>query len=114
LQKFRSPEELNGDWQTEKVDVFSLGYIIYSMITEDIPFKEYNPKEIHRMMRDGHLPAMGIEILRSNHPVDKVLMDAMNMCFEFNWRKRARASEVLDFLIEEMEQIKRNYERHNH
>jgi serine/threonine protein kinase len=99
---------LYGEWQTEKVDVFSLGYIIYSIITETIPFKEYDPKEIHKMIRDGHLPAIGLEILRSSHPIDKVLMDAMNMCFEFNWRKRARASEVLDFLIEEMEKIKKH------
>mmetsp|Transcript_6090 Transcript_6090/g.11558 ORF Transcript_6090/g.11558 Transcript_6090/m.11558 type:complete len:575 (-) Transcript_6090:153-1877(-) len=111
--RFRAPEELNGDWQTEKVDVFSLGYIIYSLITENIPFQEYDSKEVQQKMRDGHLPAIGLEILRSIDPIDKVLMDAMNMCFEYNWRKRPRASDVRDFLFQEMEKIK-NYEMHNH
>lgn len=104
--RIRSPEELNGDWQTEKSDVFSLGYVIYSILTENIPFKEYDPKEVHGMIRAGHLPSLGLEILQSNHSIDKALVEAMNMCFEFNWRKRARASVVLDFLMEETKRVR--------
>jgi hypothetical protein len=45
----------------------------------------------------------GTNNAKSLNPIDKILIEAINMCFVHDWRRRPRAREVRDFLLE-MEQ----------
>lgn len=108
---FRSPEEFKEDWQTEKIDVFSLGNIIYAIITGSLPFEEMDVKDAQEMVKNGILPKLKESFIHSDHPIDNVLVKAMDMCFEYDWRKRARAHQVRDLLMNEMENVKELYHK---
>jgi Protein kinase domain. len=109
--QFRSPEEFKEDWQTEKIDVFSLGNIIYAIITGSLPFEEMDVKDAQEMVKNGILPKLKGSFIHSDHPIDNVLVKAMDMCFEYDWRKRARAHQVRDLLMNEMENVKELYHK---
>lgn len=103
---FRSPEEFKEEWQTEKIDVFSLGNIIYTIITGNLPFEEQEMdlNDAQEMVKNGILPILKDNFIRSDHPIDRVLVKAMEMCFEYDWRQRARAYQVRNLLMNEMDE----------
>jgi len=108
ILQFRSPEEFKYEWQTEKIDVFSLGNVIYSILTESLPFEEMEEEDAQELVKEGILPVLKESVIRSGHPIDRVLVKAMNMCFEYDWRERARAYQVRDLLVHEMEHLMRS------
>jgi len=93
--------------QTEKVDTFSLGNVFYAIATERGPYDDQKRRdEAQQLVIAGELPPLDQAFIDSDHPADKALALAMNMCFEYDWRKRASAVEVRDFLREELKHVK--------
>lgn len=43
-----SPEMLNGELYTEKVDMWALGVILYAILSGDMPFSHDNRAEMYR------------------------------------------------------------------
>ena len=97
--------------QTEKIDTFSLGNILYVIATEKEPYYKDHTKEAQRLVMEGTLPSLDQDFIDSDHPADKALVVAMNMCFEHDWRKRASSAEVRDFLRKELKRVNREEHR---
>lgn len=96
---FRAPEEYKYEMQSEKVDVYSLGNTLYSIVTGIIPFDDIeDDEEAAKLVMDDKLPPLTESYLKSEHPIDRAMMKAMDMCFEYDWRMRSKASEVRDYL----------------
>lgn len=96
---FRAPEEYKYEMQSEKVDVYSLGNTLYSIVTGIFPFDDIEDDEkAAKLVMDDERPPLTNSYLESEHPIDRAMMKAMDMCFEYDWRKRAKASEVRDYL----------------
>jgi len=80
--------------------------------TEKEPYYKDNTKKTTRqLVTKGKLPSLDQDFIDSDHPADKALVVAMNMCFEYDWRKRASSAEVRDFLRKELKRV--NRERRN-
>ncbi len=85
--------------QTEKIDVYSLGNVIFSILTGLYPFDDLEMEDAQKKVMNGETPPIPVEYLKSNHPIDKALVQAMKMCWVYNWQDRANASDVRDFLM---------------
>ena len=96
---FRAPEEYKYEMQSEKLDVYSLGNTLYSIVTGMLPFEDIeDDEEAASLVMDDKRPPLTESYLQSEHPIDRAMMKAMDMCFEYDWRMRSKASEVLDYL----------------
>ena len=94
--QWRSPEEYAYKAETEKVDVYSLGNVLYFLLTKEIPWDEddLKNKEISEKVAKGERPRIPAEILESKHPFDKYMVEAIKMCFTHDQVKRPSALEV--------------------
>jgi serine/threonine protein kinase len=106
---FRSPEEYAYTLQSEKIDVFALGNILYVLLTDKEPFedirKEHNSTVIKELVQNGIRPILKRYLYESLDPSVNALIKAMEMCHELDWRKRARAIEVRDYLEKQLRDI---------
>lgn len=102
---YRSPEEYEYNLQTEKIDVYSMGNIFYSLMMNEDPFeKEYDKgssRQVRKLVKRGDRPKLNKEIVKSSDSILKVLRKAMNMCHKHDWRERASSKEVADLLTKE-------------
>ena len=110
-KQFRSPEELKYTHQTEKIDVYSMGNIFYTIMMGDYPFAEELEKEgmsaVQGFIQEGRIPEIRPDLLESDDPVDKVLIEAIKMCHVYDYRDRSSAIQVRDFLARSLREIKR-------
>ena len=104
---FRSPEEYRYGYQTEAIDVYSMGNILYTLLTLNLPYRKYynenGSKMTHKKVKAGVLPALTDELRNSDDPIIAALLTAMDMCHRQDWRGRASAKEVEAFLSVEWE-----------
>lgn len=103
--KFRSPEEYAYLPESEKVDVYSMGNVFYTLLTLEWPFAEYSEDRAQRHVARGDRPALSDELFNSTDPSDVAFVRAMEMCYEQLPEKRASAREVATFLDGALEAI---------
>ena len=96
--RWRSPEEYRYDAQSEKVDVYSFGNILYVLLQLERPFKGVSSDEAMQMVMNGTRPTMHEDVWNSSDPITQTLIQAMKMCQEHSPHKRASAREVERFL----------------
>lgn len=79
------------------------------ILTNEYSFDEskIEMEDVQKLVLKGGRPKYSRKFLESNHPVDKAIMEAINMCFVQDWRKRHRSVEVRDFLAKKLEHISR-------
>jgi len=98
---WRSPEEYNYESETEKVDVYSAGNVLYEMLTSHEPFEleGWKEKKVHTRVMEGARPHISQSTYRSsNDPKIKTLVRAIDMCWEQDPRERPTAREVVELL----------------
>lgn len=96
---FRSPEEYSHIPQTEKVDVWALGSIIYHILTgKQVWRAQYKKKDAEKAMILGELPLIDDSIRNSDDPVDQALLNAFKMCYAYDPQKRPSAKDVARYL----------------
>lgn len=106
---FRSPEEYFYSLQSEKIDIYSMGNIFYTLMMNKWPFADLYDKDgtsaVRKQVRAGHRPPMSSRLQNSQDPRIKAMIKAMDMCYVQDWRKRATAKEVADFLTTAKKEI---------
>ena len=102
---WRSPEEYNYEVETEKVDVYSLGNVLYFLLTREIPWNDYAAKAAYKLVKDGKRPAIPTEILTSDHPYDKYMMEAINMAYTHDMHERPGALQIANKLKEGIDEL---------
>lgn len=105
---WRSPEEYNYEQETEKVDVYSLGNVLYFMLTRTYPWNDYSSKEVYEAVRKGERPVIPNEIQESDHPFDRYMIKAIQMCYTHETNERPGAFEVAAKLQEGIDRLKKN------
>ena len=85
--------------QNEAIDVYSLGHVLNFILTGDVPFGNLTTKEAIAFVKSGgRMHVTNTAILSSTHPFEVSLLQAMDMCFEFDPKKRASARQVAALL----------------
>jgi serine/threonine protein kinase len=104
--RLRSPEEYAYLPQTEKVDVYSLGNILYMLLTNETrPFDNDSTDTAMSKVKRGERPFVSKEIRQSQDPIDRALLQAMNMCHVQEASERSTALQVANFLKANLELI---------
>jgi serine/threonine protein kinase len=116
--KYRAPEEMlhndddGGNPVSEKIDVYSLGNILYELLTGERKYLDLEKDEAQVLIINGHVPPNILSFLipditndsieyRINHALSKAIL----ICFERDPTKRATAKQVYDLLLNEWRQL---------
>jgi hypothetical protein len=103
---WRSPEEYNYEIETEKVDVYSLGNILYFLLTKEFPWNGFASKEVYARVKSGRRPEIPLGNRKSHHPFDRYMIEALKMCYTQNQIQRPSAFEVAKKLQEGLAELK--------
>ena len=94
--KFRSPEEYNYLDQSEMVDVYSMGNIFYSIITEKWPYEEINNADkAQEKIKRGERPNIQIS---SDDKILHGLAEIIHLCWKQDPNERPSARQVVSLL----------------
>lgn len=104
-KKWRSPEEYNYESETEKVDVFSMGNVLFFLLTGRTPWGEIDSKEAAEKVKLGKRPKIDKEIRYSEDPYHVAMVKAIGMCFEYDQKKRTGARAVADVLDAALKEV---------
>jgi len=106
--KFRSPEEYLYLGESEKIDIYSMGNVFYSLLTGKWPFENRKTKEAQRLVKNSERPPIDKEIRESDDPLDVALQKALERCWEQDPVERASAREIEQFLEAELAKYNKN------
>lgn len=90
----RSPEEYNMEELTEQLDVYSLGNVLYRILTSKKPFYDWGGNRVKDAVKKGQKP----EIPPENRPPsskDAALAVLVHFCMEHNPQKRITAKSLV-------------------
>ncbi|GKY97761.1 hypothetical protein MPSEU_000734300 [Mayamaea pseudoterrestris] len=103
--KNRSPEEYAYEAQSEKVDVYSFGNVLYTLLQKEFPFQDVRSKTARHQVKSGHRPSVYADVWNSTDPAIKAIKQAMIMCHVQNQTERASMRQVETFLRASLEAI---------
>ena len=95
--KNRSPEEYKYEAESEKVDVYSMGNVIFFITTGEPPFLRLSKKFAKKAVIKGTRPDFG-KLTNSSDLNIQALIEAANMCWIQDPEERASARQVQEFL----------------
>lgn len=93
-----APELITEQKSSEKTDIYSLGTILWEIVTREHPFKGKNPDEIIRKITRG-----GREKLPPDCP--QALSQAIKLCWDHDPNKRPQARQIGEFFEKELEKL---------
>ena len=95
---------MNKTFVTEKADVYSVGNILFQLLTKREPWNHLEPErpptqdEIKKRKLVGGLPFVPASVLESNDPAIQSIHLAMLSCYTFYAEKRPSAKQISDNL----------------
>eukprot|EP00538_Stauroneis_constricta_P013310 CAMPEP_0119564312 /NCGR_PEP_ID=MMETSP1352-20130426/26601_1 /TAXON_ID=265584 /ORGANISM="Stauroneis constricta, Strain CCMP1120" /LENGTH=593 /DNA_ID=CAMNT_0007613057 /DNA_START=52 /DNA_END=1833 /DNA_ORIENTATION=+ len=95
---WRSPEEYAYKPETEKVDVYSMGNVLFFLLTQDFPWDDYDKETVYKKVKGGHRPPVPDEILekKDDNLFVKTMLKAIDMAFTYDARERPGAKEIAE------------------
>jgi serine/threonine protein kinase len=103
--KNRSPEEYRYDPQSEKVDVYSFGNVLYTLLQRELPFQDESTKIARERVMSGYRPSIFADVWSSTDPAMQAIKQAMIICHAQNQTERATMRQVETFLKSSLESI---------
>ena len=105
LPQWRAPEEYLDKFLTEKLDVYSLGNNIYSLLTGLMPYQEkVNWWDAHLHVKKGDKVFIDPRY-RERSLAEAKLVEIIEKCHEFNPKHRASIFEVVEFLRHAVQEV---------
>jgi len=102
---FRSPEEYLYVDQSEKIDIYSMGNIFYSLLTENWPFENEEEVEARVRIKEGNRPAIDSMFLQSKDLSVSTLLKGIEMCWKQNPDERSSAEDLAHYFTSQIQKI---------
>jgi len=98
--QWQAPEQISHRrmLDDEKSDVFSLGYVLYYLLTGDQQWHSDSSDDAAKWALHGVRPEIPDSLLESKHPFDVAAIKAIKACLRHDPKDRPTAREVADFL----------------
>jgi hypothetical protein len=104
----RAPEEYAYGEETEKVDVYAMGNIFYTLLADKEPWDGFEETVAQRMIMKGIRPDLPEAKVNGEEFVDVTLRELVSQCFQQDPRRRPRARAVADILSAKIASHQRN------
>lgn len=101
----RSPEEYTYQGESEKVDVYSLGNLFFSILQGEWPFENEASDDAKAKVMNGTRPAIYDDLWHSTDPVNVALKEAMILCHTHDPLERPSARYIETFFRLKMNEI---------
>ncbi len=99
--RHRSPEEYFQEHPlNEKIDVFSLGYVLYSILMQKDVYEEMRTKDVQRMVKKGKF----LSVQKQEDKMKDAVAVAIRMCLVKDATKRSTSMEVESYLLKKLEE----------
>ena len=102
---WRSPEEYHYDVENEKVDVYSLGNVLFWLLVKENPWKNVASKDVYDLVMQGKRPKIPKEILESDKIYHKYMIQAIQMAYTHKASERPTAGAIAKKLKEGIDQL---------
>lgn len=101
----RSPEEYTDDSPlTEKIDVFSLGNILWSIVTGENVYTDLGTSEVKDLVKSGQFVDIPAEARQKLTVFEQAIVKAMDMCLVIDVKKRSTSIEVEKYLHKKLKE----------
>jgi serine/threonine protein kinase len=88
------------------IDIYSLGNIFYSLLTESWPFENLKEDEAQNRISEGKRPNLEFDVMKnSTDRVSIVMKEAIRICWAQEPTTRPSAMELVHFLQSELNNI---------
>lgn len=101
----RSPEEYLYRGETEKVDIYSLGNLFFTILQGEWPFEDDHSADAVAKVVNGTRPAIYNDLWYSEDPVNIALKEAMILCHTHDPLERPSARYIESFFLLKMQEI---------
>ena len=91
--------------ETEKVDIYSMGNIFYTMLTDLDPWEDTRTEKAQKAVMNGERPEVPDEVKSSTDPADVAIKKMMYKCWAHKPEDRPRARTVADFLAKKLKEL---------
>jgi hypothetical protein len=98
--EYRSPEEYAYEKETEKVDVYSLGNVLYFLLVGIEPWKGVNLKDVYKFVIAKQRPKIPDEIYNNPGVYERCMIRAMENAWIHNKDDRPSALQVANIIKE--------------
>jgi hypothetical protein len=98
--EYRSPEEYAYEKETEKVDVFSLGNVLYFLLTGIEPWEGVNLKDVYKFVKAKQRPKIPDEIYNNPGVFERCMIRAMENAWIHDKNDRPSALQVANIIKE--------------
>jgi serine/threonine protein kinase len=102
---WRAPEEYNYDIETEKVDVYSLGNVLFYLLTRGYPWEDVSTKKAIELVKKKERPPYPAEIVNSTGIYETYMKEAIRMAFVHDKFERPGAFEIAKKLQEGIDKL---------
>lgn len=100
---YQAPEEYSEKFQTEKVDVFTMGLVLYKIWLNEDLYPGMSPTRRREfVVNGGHAK---IPSLHSQHALDVIMPIVLKKCWMTDPKKRASAQEIANLLHEALKEL---------
>ena len=88
------------------IDIYSLGNIFYSLLSESWPFENMKEDEAQNRISEGERPSLEFNVKgNSTNRASLVMKEAIKLCWEQEPTIRPTANELVKFLESELKSI---------
>ena len=101
--EYRSPEEYAYKLETEKVDVYSLGNVLYFLLVQEEVFEDKGHKEVYDLVKAGKRPMFPDHIYKSDGIFERYMIKAIESAWIHRPAQRPSALEVANIIKEGIE-----------
>ena len=106
--EYRSPEEYLYKPETEKVDVFSLGNVLYFLLTRSEVWEDYSHEQSYSFVKAGQRPKISEEIYNSDGIFERHMIRAMEAAWIHKPNERPGALQVANIIKEGLDILSKN------
>jgi len=98
----RAPEEIIDAPLTEKIDVYTVGNVIYSILTGLLVNRDFSISQAHRRITHGKTEEIDANYFISRSPAEMALVKVIHWCWTFDANERPSIFQIVEFMEDEV------------